>query len=120
MKNRQENGKTIDILSIIRNGGATLDKNGDAVQFSRGYQVSLKDCFTLSAENLGAVVKAIKSVLNRIQHESGKFCGVWIDSGLVYIDISENIKSREKALHVGKARHQISVYGWAESVCFNC
>lgn len=111
---------SVDVSNIIENGGATLDRNGASVNFKSGYQVSRKDCYKINAESLNEIKKAIKTVLKRISHESGLFCGVWVDSGLVYIDISERIKSRKKALNVGKARHQISVYNWQTGDCVYC
>lgn len=50
--------KKIKLLKIIENGGATLDKNGNAVDFSRGYQVSKRDCYTLNIENIGEILAA--------------------------------------------------------------
>lgn len=111
---------SVDVSNIIENGGATLDRNGASVNFKSGYQVSKKDCYTLNAEKLNDVKKAVKTVLKRISHESGLFCGVWVDSGLVYIDISERIKSRKKALNVGKARNQISIFSWSSGDCVYC
>ena len=123
MKNQNRQNKqplNIDISNIIANGGATLDRNGESVNFKNGYQVSKKDCYTINAESLNEIKKAIKTVLKRISHESGLFCGVWVDSGLVYIDISERIKSRKKALNVGKARKQISIFSWSSGDCVYC
>jgi hypothetical protein len=123
MKNQKRQSKqnfNIDILSIIANGGATLDRNGASVNFKNGYQVSRKDCYTLSAEKLNDIKKAVKKVLNRISHENGLYCGIWVENGLVYIDISERIKSLKKALRVGKARKQISIFNWACGDCVYC
>lgn len=118
--NRTNDKKQIDILTIIANGGATLDRNGASVNFKKGYQVSRKDCYTLNAEKLNDVKKAVEKVLNRISHENDLYCGVWVDSGLVYIDISERIKSLKKALRVGKARKQISIFAWSSGDCVYC
>lgn len=123
MKNQNRQSKqnlSIDISNIIANGGATLDRNGASVNFKSGYQVSRKDCYTLNAEKLNDVKKAVKTVLKRIAKEKNLFCGVWVDSGLVYIDISERIKSRKKALNVGKARKQISIFSWSSGDCVYC
>lgn len=119
-RKNEKNGIDADVVEIVKQGGATLDKNGDAVSFRDGFQVSKKDCYTINAESLNEIKKAVKTVLKRIGHESGLFCGVWVDSGLVHIDISERIKSRKKALKVGKARHQISVYNWRAGACVYC
>lgn len=106
-----------EILAIIKNGGATLDKNGEAVAFRRGYQVSKKDCFILSVKNVDKITKAVNEILNRIAHEEGVYCGLWIDGGKIYADISELIKSEKKAVKIGKTRHQISVYDWKKAAC---
>lgn len=119
-RKNEKNGIEARTAEIVRQGGATLNKNGEAVNFRDGFQVSKKDCYKISAESLNEIKKAIKTVLKRISHESGLYCGVWVDSGLVYIDISERIKSRKKALNVGKARHQISVYDWQTGDCVYC
>lgn len=119
-KQRKKDGIGADVAEIVKQGGATLNRNGDAVSFRNGFQVSKKDCYKINAESLNEIKKAIKTVLKRIGHESGLFCGVWVDSGLVYIDISERIKSRKKAVNVGKARHQISVYDWRAGDCVYC
>lgn len=106
-----------EILAIIKNGGATLDKNGEAVSFKRGYQVSKKDCFILSVKNVDKITKAVNEILRRIAHEEGIYCGLWVDNGKIYADISERIKSEKKAVKIGKARKQISVYDWEKSAC---
>lgn len=119
-KQRKKDVTGANVAEIVKQGGATLDKNGEAVNFRDGFQVSKKDCYKINAESLNEIKKAVKTVLKRIGHESGLFCGVWVDSGLVYIDISERIKSRKKAVNVGKARHQISVYSWRTGDCVYC
>lgn len=119
-KQRKKDGIGADVAEIVKKGGATLDRNGEAVNFRDGFQVSKKDCYKINAESLGEIKKAVGAVLKRIGHERGLFCGIWVDSGLVYIDISERIKSRKKALNVGKARHQISVYDWRAGNCVYC
>ena len=119
-RKNEKNGIGADVIEIVKQGGATLNKNGEAVNFRDGFQVSKKDCYTINAESLNEIKKAVKTVLKRIGHESGLFCGIWVDSGLVYIDISERIKSRKKAVNVGKARHQISVFDWRAGDCVYC
>lgn len=119
-KQRRKDGIGADVVEIVKQGGATLDRNGEAVNFRDGFQVSKKDCYKINAESLNEIKKAIKTVLKRIGHESGLFCGIWVDSGLVYIDISERIKSRKKAVKIGKARHQISVFDWCAGDCVYC
>lgn len=110
--------KKIDVVKILSEGGATLDKNGAAVKFVKGFQVSKKDCYIIKAEKVNEIAGAIRDVLNRIG--ANEFCGVWVDSGRVYIDISERIKNKKKAVAVGVARKQISIFDWATGDCIEC
>lgn len=107
----------VNVTEIIAKGGATLNGDGVAVTFDNGYQVSRKDCYTISAEKIAKIKKAVNAILKSIAHEKNIFCGVWVDSGLVYIDISERIKNGKKALNIGKARKQKSVYDWRACDC---
>lgn len=79
----------IDLVKIIQNGGATLNESGRAVSFRRGYQVSKKDCYILNTRHTNKILKAVNGILNSLK--PGEFCGVWVDGGRVYVDISERI-----------------------------
>ena len=79
--------KKIDVVKILSEGGA-------AVKFVKGFQISKKDCYIIKAEKVNEIAGAIRDVLNRIG--ANEFCGVWVDSGRVYIDISERIKRDRK------------------------
>lgn len=103
------------LKQIIKNGGATLNKNGEAVNFKKGYQVSKKDCYTLSINNTSEVLTAINNTLNTIN--KNEFCGLWIENNFIYIDISVKINTIEKALKLGKELDQISVFDWYNKKC---
>jgi len=107
--------KKIDIENIIKNGGATLNKSGESVHYSRGYQVSFRDCYTLNAENVGGILRAVNELLNTIT--AGEFVGLWVDSGLVYIDVSERIERLSAAIVAGIERKQKSIFDWCLSRC---
>lgn len=108
----------IDLVKIIQNGGATLDDSGRAVSFKRGYQVSKKDCFTLSVRHTNKILRAVNSLLNGLK--PGEFCGVWVDGGRVYVDISERITSKREALKLGRERAQISIFDWRTGAAIFC
>lgn len=59
--------KEINLRQIIKNGGATLGKDGKAVDFCNGYQVSRHDCYTLNIENVNEILRAV----NKLLDESG-------------------------------------------------
>lgn len=96
---------------IIRAGGATLDKNGAAVAFENGYQVSRRDCYTLDVLHVGEVLDAVNGLLAKIG--AGDFVGLWVNAGRVYIDISERVERLGDALRIGRERGQKAVFDWA-------
>ena len=108
----------IDLVKIIQNGGATLDDSGRPVSFRRGYQVSKKDCYILNARHTNKILKAINGILNDLK--PGEFCGLWVDGGRVYVDISERIPRKRDALKIGRERAQISVFDWRTGAAIFC
>lgn len=113
-----EKMKKSDIKKIIQNGGATLAKNGRAVNFRNGYQVSKKDCYILSVENVGQLADKINALFAEIG--KNEFVGIWVDAGAVYVDISERIGNEKKALNIARQRKQKSVYDWGNACCLWC
>lgn len=107
--------KNKTLLKILKNGGATLNKKGKAVKFKNGYQVSKKDCYTLSIDNINDILKSINGLLATIQND--EFCGVWVDSGKCYIDISIKIDNKMQAINEGKKLNQISIFDWSVKDC---
>ena len=110
--------KRIDLLKILKDGGATLDGSGAAVSFRRGYQVSRKDCYTLNVRNVNKILRAVRSVLASLK--AGEYCGIWVDGGRVYVDISERIPRKRDALKIGRERAQISVFDWRTGAAIYC
>ena len=106
------------LLQIIDNGGATLSKNGLQVNFLRGYQVSKKDGYQLKTKEFEKILRSVNYLLSRVNGD--EFVGIWIDSGVAYIDISEHINSKKTALRVGRERAQISIFDWQNGDCIYC
>lgn len=107
--------KKFELLKIIRDGGATLNGDGLPVHFSRGYQVSRRDCYILDVAHVGKVLRAMRRLLRNIA--PGDFVGVWIDGGRAYIDISERIERLSDAMRAGIERGQKSIYDWCLDRC---
>ena len=106
------------LKQIIKNNGATLDKNGEAVNFKKGYQVSKVDGVKLNINNTAKVLAAINDTLHTIINE--EFCGLWIEKGYIYIDISIKVNTLEKALKMGRELKQISIFDWSTKNCIYC
>lgn len=109
--------KKFELLEIIRNGGATLDGDGRPVHYTRGYQVSRRDCYVLDVARVGRILRAVNRLLRRAK--AGDFVGVWIDGGRVYIDISERVDRLSDAMRIGIERRQKSIYDWCCNRCIS-
>ncbi len=105
----------ITLLNLIKNGGATLNARGESVNFSRGYQVSKKDCYILEVGAVNKILKAVNKLLSGLQ--SCDFVGLWVENGLIYIDISERIERLSAAMVAGIARGQKSIFDWCMGRC---
>ncbi len=103
------------LKTILQNGGATINKNGQAVNFSRGFQVSKKDCYILKLKELETIRTAAAELLEELK--GGEFLGLWVDGGKVYIDISQKINNFNKAKQKGLELAQISIFNWATKNC---
>ena len=109
--------KIFELEQIIKNGGATLEKSGACVDFLRGYQVSKRDVYTLNAENVNDILRAVNKLLCTIK--AGEFVGLWVDNGLIYIDISERVERLSMAISLGIERKQKSIFDWCLSRCIS-
>ena len=107
--------KIEQIKQIILNGGATLNSNGETVNYNRGYQVSKKDCYTLEVKNVKKILTAVNSLLNTVK--PSEFVGLWVDNGLIYIDVSERVERLSRAIVLGIERKQKSIFDWCLSRC---
>jgi len=102
------------IKSIIKNGGATINKCGERVQMKTGYQVSKCDLLIINIEELNKFV--LKELLKKLA-KRGEYLGVWINEGKVYIDISCRIATKQEAIQKGKELQQLSILRWKDGKC---
>ena len=106
------------LQKALQNGGLTIHRNGTIVNYKRGYQVSVRDCYKLRVENAERVVKAIERVMGVIKSAKKEyFCGLWVDGGYIYIDISVRILDRLDAVIIGDRLNQKSIFDWANCDC---
>lgn len=102
------------IKSIIKNGGATINKSGQRITMKTGYQVSKQDLLIIS---IGEFTKDIlKSLIKKLSRR-GEYLGVWIDNGRVYIDISHRASTKKQAMQAGRELNQLSVLRWRDGKC---
>ena len=100
------------VEDTLRDGGLTVKPftgekpSGGYMVALQGYelQVPVSEFFTgVVADYIGQHAKALM--------DNPSLClGTWVNEGIVYLDLSENIQSREKALELGKERHQLAIF----------
>lgn len=97
-----------DLKTLRDNDGMTL-KNGEKINYSTGFQVA----------DHGFELKDVEEAYNAIKDMDGN-CGVWYSDGIYYIDHSFRVKSLKRALAIGRAYKQISIFGWKKKNLIFC
>lgn len=96
------------LKDIKVNNGATLNKEGENLSYTNGYQVSVKDLEIVPAYRL--TKKHLIEMLKKLP--VGANLGVWIDNGKAYIDHSVRFTNKRQAVQYGKLHNQIAVWDW--------
>ena len=88
------------IRKLQNDDGLTL-KGGRIITYKTGWQVA---DYGIEAATAEAAMKAVK--------QYGGNCGIWYAGGIYYVDHSFRVSTKYKALEIGRAHNQISIYGW--------
>ena len=67
-------------------------------------QVPVSEFFT------GVVADYIGQHAQKLMSNPSLCLGTWVNEGIVYLDLSENIQSRERALELGRERSQLAIF----------
>ena len=103
--------KLENIKRIIKNGGATLTKDLKTASLTSGYMVSLEGAESqVRGDDYNEIIKAIESKQEIIKDRDNLYIGLWLDSGIMYIDVSINIINKVDALEFGKYNKQLAIY----------
>ena len=104
------------LKDIKANKGATLNQQGESLNYNNGYQVSVKDLEIIPAYRL--TKKHLIDMLKKLP--VGANLGIWIDNGKAYIDHSVKFNNKRQALAYGKAHNQISIWNWKAGEAIAC
>jgi hypothetical protein len=108
--------KIEEIKRIIENGGATLTSELKQAKLVNGYMVSLEGAESqVKGEDYQAIIKAIEEKQEIIKDNNNLFIGLWLDGGIMYVDISINIIDKVEALEFGKYNKQLAIYDLANN-----
>ena len=97
-----------DLKTLRDNDGMTL-KKGEKINYSTGFQVA----------DHGFELKDAEEAYKAIKDMDGN-CGVWYSDGIYYVDHSFRVKSLKRALAIGRAHKQISIFGWKKKNLIFC
>ena len=99
------------IKEMIKNGGATLDVNYNNFNASAGYMVSIKGHEKrININDIENIKKEIVKKMELVKNKKGYYIGLWVDNGLMFIDISKHIIKYARALEVARNNKQLAIY----------
>ena len=99
------------IMEIIKNEGATLDYNYNNFKSENGFMVSLKGQeVKVNKNDIENIKKEIEKKREFIKDKRGLFIGLWLDSDIMFIDVSIHIINYLKALEVARKNEQKAIF----------
>ena len=104
--------KKEEILNELKNNGGLTLKEGEPFSPSAGYQVGVKE-----VAKIGVNVEELETALQAVEISPDECLGFWVDGEDLYIDKSEYVKDRKKAVALGAKHKQKSLYVWHKSDC---
>lgn len=102
--------KTSNIIKQVnKNGGATLTSNLNNNRLKGGYMVSLRG-YERRYKKMGAYFIKALNKYKVLAKSLNAYVGLWVDNGLIYLDLSINVKDKEKAIKKGLDNKQLAIY----------
>ena len=99
------------IFEIIENKGATLDKEYNDFKSNKGYMVSIQGQeVKINKNDIQGIKKEREKKREFIKDKRGLYSGLWLDSDIMYIDVSIHIINYLRALEVGRYNKQLAIY----------
>jgi hypothetical protein len=97
--------------ATILNNGATYNPTTNELNPTKGYFVSLPK-FEQRIEKHNFSTQHVKDFINCNfgAFNEGLFVGSWINNGVVYLDISECITDKRKAIETAYKNNQLALY----------
>ena len=91
---------------LIKNGGLTLQADCTKAKEKNGFYCSIIGYEKIiKMEQLEETLKEYKNKLLK-----NEYIGLWIDNGLLYIDITKHYKDKKRAIQNGIKNKQIAIY----------
>ena len=100
------------IQLLKNNSGVSYNMITKEYNPNKGFFVSLPNLETkvslnsLSVDDIATFINKHRTLLQ----DKTKFVGGWVDSNIVYLDISEQIENKREALERGYKHNQLAIY----------
>lgn len=99
------------INEAIKKGGATLTATLDNASLKYNYMVSLYGHeATFKVDDTEGLKEGLKTYQKKASGKKDLYIGLWVNDGLVYLDLSVNICKKRDALRIGKQNKQQAIY----------
>ena len=105
----------------LNNGGASFNITTGVYNPTQGYFVSLPN-YTKKVPLEDFKTSHLKDFIDNnydVLSNENNFVGGWVDNGIVYLDITEQITDRRRSLELAYNRGQKSVYNANSNVCID-
>jgi hypothetical protein len=109
------------LSEVLKNNGGSYNITTGESNPTDGYMVSLPNCEEIfNADDLCATVLSEYIIDNADELSSEhSFVGLWIDNGMVYLDVSVKYDDLETACYVGIINDQKAIYDNANAVAIH-
>ncbi len=100
------------VEDTLKDGGLTI-KPFTGEKPASGYMVALQGYelqVPVSEFFTGIVADYIGEHAQKLMDNPSLCIGTWVNEGIVYLDLSENVGSRDKALELGRERNQLAIF----------
>ncbi len=107
------------VKTAIKQGGGTFDTSGKLIEKDFGYWVGGYQRIPSPYSHTPVTPRYVETVAKRIELLVGDLCmsmgpedaiGLWVDDGLLYVDVSRYFRNRTKAIAAGIANDQKAIY----------
>lgn len=99
------------IIEIIKNEGATLDKNYNNFNSNNGFMVSIKGQeIKVNKNDIQGIKKEIEKKRDFIGNKKGLYIGLWLDNEIMYVDVSIHIIDYMEALEIARNNEQLAIF----------
>lgn len=100
------------LVEQAKDGGFTTSIPSGAVP-EDGFMVALpghEEVFPVELFEASALISYVARKFDVLTSSAGVYLGAWVSDGLVYLDVSECVPSRAKALFLAAERNQLAVW----------